>query len=236
MTNDTMADVRIEDTADELNPTLESSDTGVLDTGEPDTAQSDARQPDAGESADAEGIDPDEGAAEGIDADEVDAVPASPRRSSHDLLVAEGDAAGDYLERLLDILDYDGDIDLDVEGERAVVSILGSGDVDKLVGDRGEVLEALQELARMAVTAETGQRSRLMLDIAGYRAKRRTELTELGLSTARTVKSDGEAVRLPAMNPFERKIVHDAVGTVDGVSSSSDGEEPRRRVVVSPAD
>ena len=103
-------------------------------------------------------------------------APAGDRSSAprHDeLLVAEGDAAGDYLERLLDILDFDGDIDLDVEGERAVVSIIGEGDIDKLVGDHGEVLDALQELTRLAAMAETGQRSRLMLDIAGYRARRR---------------------------------------------------------------
>lgn len=155
--------------------------------------------------------------------------------SRHDLLVAEGDAAGDYLERLLDILDFDGDIDLDVEGERAVVSIIGEGDVNKLVGDHGEVLDALQELTRLAALAETGQRSRLMLDIAGYRARRRTELGALGRTTAEEVVASGEAVRLAPMNPFERKIVHDAVGEVDGASSSSEGEEPRRRVVVSPA-
>ncbi len=153
----------------------------------------------------------------------------------HELLVAEGDAAGDYLERLLDILDFDGDIDLDVEGERAVVSIIGDGDVDRLVGDRGEVLDALQELTRLAATAETGQRSRLMLDVAGYRARRRTELTELAVSTAEEVRDSGEAVKMPAMNPFERKVVHDAVATVSGVESSSEGEEPRRRIVVSRA-
>ena len=152
---------------------------------------------------------------------------------AHDLLVAEGDAAGDYLERLLDILDYDGDIDLDVEGERAVVSIIGSGDVEKLVGDHGEVLQALQELSRLAAQAETGQRSRLMLDIAGYRARRRDELAELGRETAEKVLAGGEPIKLGAMNPFERKIVHDAVGAVAGVTSSSEGEEPRRRVVVS---
>src|SRR6476661_2300059 len=155
--------------------------------------------------------------------------------SKHDLLVAEGDAAGDYLERLLDILDFDGDIDLDVEGERAVVSIIGDGDIDKLVGDHGEVLDALQELTRLAAMAETGQRSRLMLDIAGYRARRRQELGELGRSTAEQVAASGEPVRLAPMNPFERKVVHDAVGTVAGVESSSEGEEPRRRVVISPA-
>src|SRR6195952_1468107 len=156
------------------------------------------------------------------------------RLDKHELLVAEGDAAGDYLERLLDILDFDGDIDLDVEGERAVVSIIGDGDVDKLVGERGEVLDALQELTRLAATAETGQRSRLMLDVAGYRAKRRGELTDLGVSTAEEVRDSGEAITLPAMNPFERKIVHDAVTNVSGVESSSEGEEPRRRVVISP--
>jgi spoIIIJ-associated protein len=155
--------------------------------------------------------------------------------SRHEMLVAEGDAAGDYLERLLDILDFDGDIDLDVEGERAVVSIIGDGDVDKLVGEHGEVLDALQELTRLAAMAETGQRSRLMLDIAGYRARRRTELGELGRTTAEQVAASGEPVRLAPMNPFERKVVHDAVGTVAGVESSSEGEEPRRRVVISPA-
>lgn len=154
--------------------------------------------------------------------------------SKHDMLVAEGDAAGDYLERLLDILDFDGDIDLDVEGERAVVSIIGEGDVQRLVGERGEVLDALQELTRLAAMADTGHRSRLMLDIAGYRAQRREELRALGQSTAEKVLESGEAVRLTPMNPFERKIVHDAIGVIDGVESSSEGEEPRRRVVVSP--
>ena len=97
---------------------------------------------------------------------------------------------------------------------------------DKLVGDHGEVLDALQELTRLAAMAETGQRSRLMLDIAGYRARRRTELGELGRTTAEQVAASGEPVRLAPMNPFERKVVHDAVGRVDGVESSSEGEEP----------
>ena len=173
-------------------------------------------------------------AAPGAD-DQAASDAGSGAMSKHDLLVAEGDAAGDYLERLLDILDFDGDIDLDVEGERAVVSIIGEGDVNRLVGDHGEVLDALQELTRLAAMAETGQRSRLMLDIAGYRARRRAELSELGKKTAEQVADSGEPVRLAPMNPFERKVVHDAVGTVQGVSSSSEGEEPRRRVVVSPA-
>lgn len=151
-----------------------------------------------------------------------------------ELLVREGDIAGDYLERLLDLLDYDGDIDLDVEAGRAVVSIDGGDDLDKLVGPRGTVLEALQELTRLAVQQETGTRSRLMLDIAGWRAARREELRELGRSTAESVRDSGQPVRLQPMSPFERKIVHDAVATVDGVTSESEGEEPKRRVVVKP--
>lgn len=153
---------------------------------------------------------------------------------SENLLVHEGDVAGDYLERLLDILDYDGDIDLDVEAGRAIVSIDGGDDLDKLVGPRGNVLESLQELTRLAVQQETGTRSRLMLDIAGWRAARREELRELGRSTAESARDSGEQIRLQPMSPFERKIVHDAVATVDGVTSESEGEEPKRRVVVKP--
>lgn len=182
-----------------------------------------------------------------VDETTLDDAPAAPGlppeegtspagRDLHDDLVAEGDAAGDYLERLLDILDYDGDIDLDVEGERAVVSIVGEGDVNKLVGENGEVLSALQELTRLAAGMETGTRSRLMLDIAGFRARRREELIALGRETAEQVVETGRPVRLGAMNPFERKVVHDAVAAVPGATSASEGEEPRRRVVVSPAD
>jgi spoIIIJ-associated protein len=152
--------------------------------------------------------------------------------SAEDQLVREGDIAGDYLERLLDVLDYDGDIDLDVEAGRAIVSIDGGEDLAKLVGDRGNVLEALQELTRLAVQQTSGNRSRLMLDIAGWRQARRDELTELGTRTARTVLESGESVRLRPMTPFERKVVHDAVARVKGVSSESEGEEPKRQVIV----
>jgi spoIIIJ-associated protein len=156
------------------------------------------------------------------------------RGSSEDLLVREGDIAGDYLEQLLDLVDYDGDIDLDVEAGRAVVSIEGGDDLEKLVGPRGNVLEALQELTRLAVQQETGTRSRLMLDIASWRADRREELAELGRETAERVRTEGEKIRLQPMTPFERKVVHDAVATVEGVHSESEGEDPRRRVVVFP--
>jgi spoIIIJ-associated protein len=163
----------------------------------------------------------------------ADSSGARPATSVEDQLVREGDVAGDYLERLLDVLDYDGDIDLDVEAGRAVVSIDGGDDLDKLVGDRGAVLEALQELTRLAVQQSLGNRSRLMLDIAGWRRSRRDELTELGTRTAKEVLDSGESVRLRPMTPFERKVVHDAVAGVKGVESESEGEEPRRQVVVS---
>ncbi|WP_406266806.1 single-stranded DNA-binding protein [Actinacidiphila glaucinigra] len=152
-------------------------------------------------------------------------------------LEQEGEIAADYLEGLLDIADLDGDIDMDVEGDRASVSIVGdpsSRDLNKLVGRDGEVLEALQELTRLAVHRETGDRSRLMLDIAGFRAQKRAELTELGEKAAEEVKGSGEPVKLKPMTPFERKVVHDAVAAA-GLRSESEGEEPERRVVVLPA-
>jgi spoIIIJ-associated protein len=147
-------------------------------------------------------------------------------------LVVEGEIAGDYLEELLDLLDFDGDIDLDVEGNRAVVSIDGGEDLNKLVGRKGEVLDALQELTRLAVHQKTGVRSRLMLDIASWRRRRREELAALGDKVARRVLTTGEREELAPMTPFERKIVHDAVAAVDGVVTESEGEEPGRRVVV----
>ena len=143
----------------------------------------------------------------------------------------EGEIAADYLEELLDIADLDGDIDTYTEGGRAHVSILTEGDL--LVGRDGEVLEALQELARLAVMTETGHRSRLMLDVAGHRDKRRKVLQDLAKDAVSAVSDSGEPVRLAPMNPFERKIVHDVVAAA-GLVSESEGEEPKRRVVVLP--
>ena len=159
-------------------------------------------------------------------------VPAKKTVGREDRLVAEGEIAGDYLEEFLDLLDFDGDIDLDVEGDRAIVSIDGGGDLTKLVGRRGEVLDALQELTRLAVHHKTGERSRLMLDVAGWRRRRREELTAMGDKVARRVLATGQREELAPMTPFERKIVHDAVAAADGVRSESEGVEPSRRVVV----
>jgi spoIIIJ-associated protein len=163
------------------------------------------------------------------EAPEQDAVPASSRIQQ---LEQEGDIAADYLEELLDIADLDGDLDMDVDGDRAAVSIVGA-DLSQLVGAKGEVLDALQELTRLAVYRETGERSRLMLDISGYRAERRAELVKLAEDTVARVKAEGEPVSLSPMSPFERKVVHDAVAAA-GLTSESEGVEPRRHVVVLP--
>jgi spoIIIJ-associated protein len=172
-------------------------------------------------------------ATEGVDADVSAQDDGSDEpESSASILVQEGDIAADYLERLLDIIDYDGDIDLDVENDRAVVAIVGNG-LQSLVGQNGVTLDALQELTRLAVQQKTGSRSRLMLDVSGHRQARRVELTTLATEAAQQVIDTGDDVRMAAMNPFERKVVHDAIAGIEGVQSESEGEEPQRRVIVS---
>nr|WP_262851551.1 R3H domain-containing nucleic acid-binding protein [Mumia quercus] len=157
---------------------------------------------------------------------------AASRSKRIERLENEGDIAADFLEELLDIADLDGDLDMDVEGNRAAVSLVG-GDLGMLVGRDGEVLEALQELTRLAVYRETGERSRLMLDVDGFRARRRDVLTRLAEESIAKVRESGEELRLDPMSPFERKVVHDAVAAA-GLTSESEGQEPHRRVVILP--
>ena len=152
-------------------------------------------------------------------------------------LEREGEVAADFLEQLLDIADLDGDIDVDVDGDRAAVAIVDSeeGRVSRrLVGTDGKVLEALQELTRLAVQAATGERSRLMLDVAGYRAERRAAVVTIAQAAIATVKSTGESVAMETMTAFERKVVHDEV-VAAGLGSESEGVEPNRHVVILPA-
>lgn len=201
----------------ELDSVVDPED--VLDD---DELAEDDDSADADDEAD-DGEDDDEAEGDDEDDDEAD---------SEDSLDEEGEIAADYIEGLLDIADLDGDIDMDVEGDRAVVSVVGAT-LDELVGDDGEVLEALQELTRLAVHRRTGLRARLMLDVGGFRARRRAELAELGRSLAAEVERTGEPRKLRAMTPFERKIVHDAVAEA-GLRSESEGEEPNRRVVIFP--
>ncbi len=196
--------------------------------GDPDLAVDDAFGADAVLEPVVDDVSGTDGAGEADEDDEADEDEAG-----DDLLVREGDVAGDYLERLLDILDKDGDIDLDVEGDRASVAIVG-GKLSDLIGPDGATLEALQELTRLAVAQSTGVRSRLMLDVGEFRARRRADLTALAGETAHRVAASGAPERLSPMNPFERKVVHDVIASVSGVHSESEGEEPNRRVVVLP--
>ena len=204
-------------------PSLEDDELdSVVD---PEDVLDDDELVDEDDSADDDSADDDD-EAEDDEADDDDEA------DTEDSLEEEGEIAADYIEGLLDIADLDGDIDMDVEGDRAVVSVVGAT-LDELVGDDGEVLEALQELTRLAVHRKTGLRARLMLDVGGFRARRRSELAELGRSLAAEVERTGEPKKLRAMTPFERKIVHDAVAEA-GLRSESEGEEPNRRVVIFP--
>ena len=147
-------------------------------------------------------------------------------------LEEEGEYGADYLEALLDIADLPGDIDIDVENDRAALAIAG-GKLNHLVGARGEVLDALQELTRLAVQTSLGERSRLMLDIDNFRSDKKDELAKLAKEVAEEVKSTGESVKLRPMNAFERKVVHDTIQEI-GLTSESEGEDPDRCVVVLP--
>ena len=144
-------------------------------------------------------------------------------------MLAEGDLVADYLEELLDIADLDGDIENSVQDGRAYIAI--DTDSELLVGKDGEVLDALQELCRLVVMTESGHRSRLMVDVAGYRARRRAELVVMAKDAIAAVQETGEPVRMTPLNAYERKIVHDEVAAADLVSES-EGEPPHRRVVV----
>ncbi|WP_030527295.1 RNA-binding protein [Phycicoccus jejuensis] len=167
--------------------------------------------------------------------DETAAPAAGQRRPARrQQLEREGEVAADFLETLLDICDLDGDLDVDIDGDRAAVAIVDSeeGRVPRrLVGQDGQVLEALQELTRLAVQSETGERSRLMLDVAGHRAGRRAELVRIAKEAIATVQSSGESASLEPMSAFERKVVHDEVLSA-GLHSESEGSEPRRYVVI----
>jgi spoIIIJ-associated protein len=175
-----------------------------------------------------------------VDETTADAEAATPEangksaRDSEDLF-AESEMAADYIEGLLDILDYDGDIDELVRNDRPVVELVGDG-LDPLVGPRGATLEALQELARLAVFKQTGSPSRLLLDVAGFREARRKELAAVAKNAVEKIREYGEPVKLDVMTAFERKCVHDVINELSDVESESEGVEPNRRVVVRPVE
>ena len=219
------------ETADAETADAETADTETPDTEQQDLAPhgEDAAQHDESEE---EQHPRDTDGATGAD---TEARPTKPSR--REALEAEGDVAADFLEALLDIADIVGDIDVDIDGDRAAVSIVDSDEgrvPRRLVGPDGKVLEALQELTRLAVQTETGERSRLMLDIAGHRAGRRAEIVEIAQGVISQVRETGAQVEMEPMSAFERKIVHDEV-LAAGLRSESEGVEPHRYVIVLPS-
>jgi spoIIIJ-associated protein len=175
--------------------------------------------------------------AEGVEEGADDGA-SSPRGTAAGRLEEEGDVAADYLEELLDIADIDGDIDIEVRNGRTYISIVSDEESDglkDLVGHDGEVLEALQELTRLSVLSATENRSRLVLDITGYREERGGELSRIAADAVARVKSDGGTVALAPMGAYERKIVHDVIADL-GFVSESEGEGAARHIVVSAAE
>lgn len=209
--------------AEQADQAEQASDAAPQDPRQ-DDAEDDRTEDDAGaaeETDQAEGADDAEGGESAEDAEEQDTPD-------------EGDIAADYLEELLDIVDLDGDIDIEVRGERTYVSVVaeeGEEELDDLVGRRGEVLDALQELTRLAVLTATGGRTRLVLDVAGHRETRRGELKEQADDAVAKVRENGQDVHLEPMSSYERKIVHDFIAEA-GLVSESEGEGKRRHVVV----
>ena len=150
-----------------------------------------------------------------------------------DQLNEEADIAAEYLEGLLDIVDYEGDIEMGVRNNRPTVQIVADDDTDikHLIGRNGEVVDALQQLTRLAVQQKTGERSHLIVDVDGYLKRKRQRLHDIALDAIDEVHETGEPVDLKPMNSFERKIVHDVVRE-EGMKSRSHGEEPHRYVTV----
>ena len=203
----------------------------------PSVAEDGAKAGEESDDAAADDTAEDDDASEAEPDGDAQAIGGSRRGSRRASLEREGEVAADFLETLLDIADLDGDIDLDIDGDRAAVAIVDSEDgrvPRRLVGPGGKVLEALQELTRLAVQSATGERSRLMLDVAGHRAERRSALVEQAQRAIAEVKESGSPLDMEPMSAFERKVVHDEV-LAAGLVSQSSGVEPRRYVVVHPA-
>lgn len=224
---DNPTDVSADETTSPVTDAVETPES--VDQGEL-SEQSDSVEPsEADESSDA-GADEADGA-------EPAKTEKGDKKSRVRQLEREGEVAADFLETLLDIADLDGDIDVDVDGDRAAIAIVDSDEgrvPRRLVGVDGKVLEALQELTRLAVQAETGERSRLMLDIAGHRAQRRSALVEIAKVAISEVKESGTKRSLEPMSAFERKVVHDEVSAA-GLVSESEGVDPNRHIVILPA-
>jgi len=173
-------------------------------------------------------------------ADPVEATTRPPRREHRDepvdaeVVGADTELAGDFLEGLLDAMDVDGDITTWIDENGGHIELEGQ-DLDALVGPNGETVDALQELTRLAVLRQTRRRARVFLDVNGYRAHRREQLAVVARAAAEQVLQTREDHEFQPMTPAERKAIHDAVAAIEGARTESLGEEPHRRVVIRPA-
>jgi spoIIIJ-associated protein len=226
---DGRVDAGLDDAADDFEDEADEDDLDEEEESDDDYDDEDDEDGDEeGDEEDVEDEDAeDELAEEPVAEDEAGAAP------SESDLFRQSEIAADYIEGLLDILDFDGDIEELVQNGRPIVEVVG-GRLNPLVGARGATLEALQELSRLAVYRQTGEPSRLLLDVGGFRSNRRKELIAVARNAAEKVKQYGEAVRLEPMTAFERKCVHDVINAMPGVESESEGVEPSRRIVVRP--
>lgn len=156
---------------------------------------------------------------------------------SEEELDDQADVAADFLEDLLGRMGIDASVEPNLEDGTMYVDILGSGPDDEdmalLIGRHGQTLEALQELARHVVMRKTDLRCRIVVDVEDYRKRQRDRLVAKAVDVAKRVAGTGRSEELEPMTPYERKLVHDAVATVEGVESASQGEDPERRVVIS---
>ena len=160
-----------------------------------------------------------------------DPAPVAESRRDEAGMRDEGDIAADYLEELLDIADIDGDLEIDDRNGRMLISITAEGSESLRRLSRPEVVEALQQLSRLAVQSETGEFSRLILDVGGSRDARRQELRQLVDRAVERLEAGADSAALPPMSSYERKIVHD-LAAERGLVSESEGEARDRHTVL----
>jgi spoIIIJ-associated protein len=227
----------VETPADATEPSTGSTTESMTESTTESTPAADAADTADTSVSTGQGDAVDDDSAEATGSDQAESEGKGDKKTRVRQLEREGEVAADFLETLLDIADLDGDIDVDVDGDRAAIAIVDSDEgrvPRRLVGTDGKVLEALQELTRLAVQVETGERSRLMLDIAGHRAQRRSALVELAKVAIAEVQESGTKRSLEPMTAFERKVVHDEVAAA-GLVSESEGVDPHRHIVILPA-
>ncbi len=164
---------------------------------------------------------------------------AEPDDVSEEDVEEQGELAAEFVDGLLQRMGITAGVEPNLEGRTMYVDVVGTGPEDEdmglLIGRHGQTLEAIQELTRVSVGRRLGVRCRVIVDVEDYRKRQRSRLAAKAREVAKRVQRTGREEELEPMNPYERKVVHDAVATVKGVESSSRGEEPERRVVIRPS-